>query len=401
MEVLVFNPGSSSLKFEAVSVDSPLDPPWACRTRFKGVVEPIGDSATLTVSAPGADVRQKPWPVRDHGEAAERLIRQFMQPGELFAEKPDLLACRVVHGGGVYHKPAVVDVRVLADIDRFDELAPLHNASSVAILRAIQESALADIPAVAVFDSSFHHTLPEVAYRYGIDLELADRHRIRRYGFHGISHRYLMLRYCAITGTPLEDCRLITLHMGGGASATAIREGRSVDTSMGFTPLEGLMMGTRSGDIDPALVGYLAAKEDLPVAEIERWLNKRSGLLGVSGRSQDTRVLTAQMEQDPRSRLALEIFSYRAKKYVGSYLAALGGASAIVFGGGIGENTPIVRRMICEGLEWAGLHLDHKSNEQVIDREGRISIAGSSLHAFVIPTREAPMMAVEAVRTTG
>jgi acetate kinase len=254
------------------------------------------------------------------------------------------------------------------------------------------------VPAVAIFDSSFHRTLPPVAYTYAIPHTLAVKHKIRRYGFHGISHNYLMLRYAEITGTPVSQTNIITLHLGGGCSATAIQNGESVDTSMGFTPLEGLVMGTRSGDIDPALVGFLARKENVSVEEIEQWLNGRSGLLGISGISRDMRILTPRADTDAQARLALEVFCYRAKKYVGGYLAAMGGAEAVVFSGGIGESAAGIRKSICEGLGRLGLDLDSARNADVQGKEGRITRDGSRLHAYVIPTDEGLMMAHLAIQ---
>jgi acetate kinase len=225
---------------------------------------------------------------------------------------------------------------------------------------------------------------------------LTQRHGIQRFGFHGISHNYLMLRYAEITGTPLKQTNIITLHLEGGSSATAVVGGKSIDTSMGFTPLEGLMMGTRSGDVDPALVGFLARREKMDVASVEELLNKKSGLLGVSGRSQDSRELVPH-QSDERVGLALDMFAYRVRKYIGAYLAAGGKISAIVFAGGIGENTPEVRRRICEGLDWFGLLFDGDRNLATIDCEGKITRDESRLHAFVIPTEEALMIAHQAL----
>ncbi|MGL5792829.1 MAG: acetate kinase, partial [Waterburya sp.] len=222
----------------------------------------------------------------------------------------------------------------------------------------------------------------------GLPLELADKHQIRRYGFHGISHQYLARRYAQITKRPLEAIKIITLHLEGGCSATAVKNGQSIDTSMGFTPLEGLMMGKRCGDLDPAIVGYLAEKENTSVANIEAILNSKSGLLGLSGLSHDTRELRDNLA-DKRVNLAFAVFSYRLRKYLGAYLATLNGAEAIVFSGGIGENTTLVRKLVCQELKWCGLTLDLERNEKVIDCEGRISTDDSTLHAYVIPTQEA------------
>jgi acetate kinase len=228
--------------------------------------------------------------------------------------------------------------------------------------------------------------------------ELARRYRIRRYGFHGISHEYLVGRYARMTNRPMENVTAITLHLEGGCSICAIRDGQSVDTSMGFTPLEGLVMGTRSGDLDPALVSYLARKENVGAEEVERWLNERSGLRGMSGMSNDMRELIAAYENDLRARLAVEVFCHRARKYLGAYLAALGGADAIVFSGGIGENAPLVREKICERMEWCGLSLDKIKNAAAIGAEGPISPASARIQAYVIPSDEEAIIARAAAR---
>jgi acetate kinase len=251
---------------------------------------------------------------------------------------------------------------------------------------------------VATFDTAFHRTMSERASRYAIPLELAERHRIRRYGFHGLAHRYMTERYAALTATPLEQVKLVTLQLGNGCSATAIEGGRSVDTSMGFTPLEGLMMGTRSGDVDPSLAGFLARREGVDIEEAEAWLNTRSGLLGVSGKSADMReLLEAEEGGDARAALAVEMFCYRVRKYVGAYLAALGGADAVVFGGGIGENAPLVRARICAGMGWCGLTLDEDRNARTGGSEGRISSDDSKVRAYVIPVDEAAVIALDTV----
>lgn len=372
MKVLILNPGSSSLRYAVVSADSPAEDQVRGEELLSGVLEPV----------------------EDHGEAASQLFtRMRWTPADF-----DLMALRVVQGGDVYHEPVRIDDRVISDVDALDDLAPLHNASSVAVYRAFRAAPCGGVPAVAIFDSSFHRTMPPLAYTYAIPHELAAKHKIRRYGFHGISHNYLMLRYAEITGTPVARTRIITLHLGGGCSATAIRNGESVDTSMGFTPLEGLVMGTRSGDVDPALIGFLARKENVSVDEVERWLNTRSGMRGVSGISPDMRVLIKRAAGDESARLALDVFCYRAKKYMGAYLAATGGAAAIVFSGGIGEHAPEIRLKICEGLEPLGLELDPALNAEMNGREGRITREGSRLHGYVIPTDEARMMAHLALR---
>jgi acetate kinase len=380
MKVLILNPGSSSLRYALISADPPADSPTGHQVRgtelLSGVVEPISD----------------------HADATSELFARMHWTAADF----DLMALRVVQGGDLYHEPVRIDDHVVTGLVELEDLAPLHNASSVAVFRAFQQAFQAaggsSVPAVAVFDSSFHRTIPAVAHTYAIPHDLATKHKIRRYGFHGISHNYLMLRYAEMTETPVAKTNIITLHLGGGCSATAIRNGESVDTSMGFTPLEGLVMGTRSGDIDAALVGFLARKENISAEEVERLLNTQSGLLGISGISQDMRVLMERANTDERARLALDIFCYRAKKYLGAYLAAMGGAAAVVFSGGIGEGASRIRQSICEGLEYLGLELDPVRNADLQGREGRITREGSRLHAYVIPTDEALMMAHLALR---
>jgi acetate kinase len=250
---------------------------------------------------------------------------------------------------------------------------------------------------VAVFDTAFHATLPEHAARYAIPHEMALRHGIRRYGFHGLAYRSALAGYCTLTDTRPDRATVVALHLGNGCSVAAIRNGESVDTSMGLTPLEGLVMGTRSGDLDPAIVGYLARLEGVPVDTVERWLNERSGLLGLSGRSGDMRDLLEREPHDPGARLAVQVFCYRARKYVGAYLAALGGAEAVVFSGGIGENAPEVRARICAGLDWLGLTIDPGRNTAVVGTAGRISADGARIQAFAIPADEESVIARDTV----
>jgi acetate kinase len=251
---------------------------------------------------------------------------------------------------------------------------------------------------VAVFDTAFHHTMPARAAQYALPRHLADKYPIRRYGFHGIAHRYMSERYATLTSTPPDQLRLITLQLGSGCSAAAIQAGRSIDTSMGFTPLEGLMMGTRCGDLDPAVPGFLARQEGVDTAEVEVWLNTRSGLLGVSEHSSDMRqLLEAEAHGNARAALAVDMFCYRIRKCLAAYLAVLNGAEAIVFGGGIGENAPAVRERICANMDWCGLRLDATRNAAARDTEARISADNASLHAYVIPVDEAAMIAQDTI----
>jgi acetate kinase len=353
MNVLVFNAGSNSLKFEIIKAAQP-DPHLVRGEKLvSGVLEPISDSAkpSLRDGSHSEDL-----PVKDHGAAAEAVMQRIAPRFDI-----DLAGYRVVHGADCYTKPVPIDDQVIERIESLDDLAPLHNAAALSVIRATRPALPKGVPAIAVFDTAFHRTLPDRARLYPIPWELTQRYHIQRYGFHGISHRYLMLRYAELTGTPLEQTNVITLHPEGGSSATAIVGGKSIDTSIGFTPLEGLMMGTRSGDIDPAIIEFLARKEAVDGAKVDQWLNKKSGLLGVSGHSEDTRVLVKI--GDHRSKLALDMFAYRVRKYVGAHLAAMGNAGAVVFGGGIGENSPNIRSAILRRtrLVWIGMERRAKS----------------------------------------
>ena len=397
MKVLVINCGSSTLKFQLIGTDG--DAAASQQRRLaRGIVDRIGGRAALEFAAEGGESHQETAAVADHDGATRRVLGWLESVG-LLAGGLDGVGHRVVHGGDRFLEPTLIDDEVLEAIEALTDLAPLHNAPSLKAIRAARAVLGAGVPMVATFDTAFHHTLAERASRYAIPLELADKHRIRRYGFHGLAHRYMTERYAAISATLLEQVKLVTLQLGNGCSATAVEGGRSVDTSMGFTPLEGLMMGTRSGDVDPSLAGFLARREGVGLEEAEAWLNTRSGLLGVSGRSSDMReLLEAEANGDERAALAVEMFCYRVRKYIGAYLAALGGADAVVFGGGIGENAPLVRARICAGMGWCGLTLDEDRNARTVGSEGRISTDDSRVHAYVIPVDEAAVIARDAVR---
>jgi acetate kinase len=310
----------------------------------------------------------------------------------------DAVGHRVVHGGEQYTRPVVIDPAVDTAIHALEALAPLHNGPNLAGVRACRAALGASVPMVAVFDTGFHSTLPEHAYRYALPDDLARRHGLRRFGFHGISYQFVLSRFAALTGVAEADASLVAFHLGNGASAVAIKGGQSIDTSMGFTPLEGLMMGTRSGDLDPALVGHLARLEGVAVEEVERWLNERSGLAGISGGTRDMRDLIARRQTDRRANLAVEMFCYRARKYLGAYLAAVGGAHAVVFTGGIGENSAEVRAGICRDMEWCGLDVDAGLNASAEGGERLVSSPRSRIQVWVIPTDEELVIAREAAR---
>jgi acetate kinase len=399
MKVLTINCGSSTLKFQLIEADPGATALDEQRRLARGIVDRIGGRGATEFAIENREPVRRPAVVADHDKATRRVLDWLDSTGLPELRGLEAVGHRVVHGGDRFVEPTLIDDEVLEAIEALTALAPLHNAPSLSAIRAARAVLGAGVPMVATFDTAFHRTLPERAFRYAIPLKLADKHRIRRYGFHGLAHRYMTERYAAITSTPVEQVKLVTLQLGNGCSATAVEGGRSVDTSMGFTPLEGLMMGTRSGDVDPSLAGFLARREGVGVDEAEGWLNTRSGLLGVSGRSSDMRVLLeAEGRRDAGAALAVDMFCYRVRKYVGAYLATLGGADAVVFGGGIGENAPPVRARICAGMDWCGLTLDDDRNARTIGSEGRISTDDSRVHAYVIPVDEAAVIARDTVQ---
>jgi acetate kinase len=388
MKVLVLNCGSSTLKFQLIETASSTNTE---RKVARGIVDRIGGEASYKFESDGG-TEEKALTLDNHEEAARQVVDWLRsKPG---LDSIDAVGHRVVHGGDRFTAAVLIDNKVMAALEALCELAPLHNPAALSGIRAARKILGETLPMVAAFDTSFHHTIGEPAATYAIPYELSQKHRIRRYGFHGIAHQYDVTRYAELNGKQTGEINIVTLHLGNGCSASAIRNGQSVDTSMGFTPLEGLVMGTRSGDMDPALVSYLARKENVDAAEVESWLNKRSGLLGLSGRSNDMRELTAAYNTDPRARLAIDVFCYRARKYVGAYFAALeGAAEALIFSGGIGENSSLVRREICRGMEWCGLRLDETTNAKVAGRDGRISARNSGRQIFVIHTDEEALIA--------
>ncbi|MGA2275295.1 MAG: acetate kinase [Bryobacteraceae bacterium] len=405
MNVLILNAGSSSLKFQVIATDLDRIKKASDERLCRGQVERIGGEAIVTVQNKNGPRRKLTAPIRDVAAALDYVLRWLASDTSEVAEIRSLgdlhaVGHRVVHGGEMFHESALITDDVLKGIEDCIDLAPLHNPNNVKGILAVREIFGRQTPQVAVFDTAFHSTIPEQAYLYAVPYHLYRRHRIRRYGFHGTSHRYVAYRYRTLRSLTREQTNLVTLHLGNGCSACAIRGGRSVDTSMGMTPLEGLVMGTRSGDLDPAILNLMASKEGLSPHEVESVLNTQSGLLGISGLTNDMKVLEDELKvhDDRRVRLAIEIFCYRARKYVGAFLAAMGGADAVIFTGGIGENSPQIRARICEGLAWAGLQIDQGRNEQMVAREGQISTGDSTLNAWVIPTDEELLIARDTVR---
>jgi acetate kinase len=406
MNVLVLNCGSSTVKFQLISTDLAEIEQNADRKLARGVIERVGGEAVIKLQADDAPVKRTTAHLRDIRAAVDYVLRWLASPESGVDEVSTLADIhaaghRVVHGGERFTSSALITDEVLRGIEECIDLAPLHNPANIKGIQAARDLLGAGLQQVAVFDTAFHQTLPERAYLYALPYQFYRRYRVRRYGFHGTSHRYVAYRYRQMLQIARDRTNVITLHLGNGCSAAAIKGGNSIDTSMGFTPLEGLVMGTRSGDLDPAILDFIAEKEGLSAPQVESLLNKQSGLLGISGLTHDMRELLDEEREngDRRARLAIEIFCYRVRKYVGAYLAAMNGADAVVFTGGIGENSSAVRARICEGLEWMGLALDPERNEaQTGGREGLITRDDARLAAYVIPTDEELLIARDTVR---
>ena len=406
MNVLVVNAGSSSLKFQLIATDLEAIEQSSDRALARGEIERIGSEAILTLRAEGRPAQHLAEPLRDFRQALDFVLRWLVGkdtgPTSLSSlADVNAVGHRVVHGGEKLDRSVLIDDAVIEQIEECIELAPLHNPANLRGIAAARELFGPGVPQVAVFDTSFHSTMPPESFLYAIPYQLYVRHRVRRYGFHGTSHRYVAYRFRQLTGRKREETNIITLHLGNGCSACAIRGGDSLETSMGLTPSEGLVMGTRSGDLDPSLLDYLHHKEGMSFDELDTLINKRSGLLGVSGLTNDMRDLLREERenQDRRARLAIDLFCVRVKKYIGAYLARMNGAEAVVFAGGIGENSPEVRRRICEGLDFLGISLDPARNEEMTGgKEGEISVDGSRLRVWVIPTNEELLIARDTVR---
>ena len=397
MKILVINCGSSTLKFQVIELDE--NTPLGRERRLgHGLVDRIGRRGEIKFVTENGERFQETAEIADHGMAARRVFEWLKSLGLMGQGGIEAVGHRVVHGGHRFIEPTQIDDGVIGAIEALRFLAPLHNDPSLKAIRTARTILDDVLPMVAVFDTAFHVNMPKRSSHYAIPRELAVKHHIRRYGFHGLAHRYMFERYAMITKKVLEKVKLVTVQLGNGCSATAINGGRSVDTSMGFTPLEGLMMGTRSGDVDPHLIGYLVNLEGVDISEVEKWLNTKSGLLGVSGLSQDMReLLRAESEGDKNAALAVEMFCYRVKKQIGAYLAALDGAEAVIFGGGIGENSPPVRSRICAGMQWFGMDIDENRNNTMTGIEGKISTDDAKVDIYVLPVDEAVMIARDSV----
>ncbi|MFJ9567033.1 acetate kinase [Streptomyces fuscichromogenes] len=393
--VLVLNSGSSSVKYQL------LDMRDGSRLAM-GLVERIGErSSRLRHTGPAAGPREQHGPIAGH-EAALKAMAEELTADGLGLDSPELAAIghRVVHGGMSFTEPTVIDDAVLAEIERLIPLAPLHNPANLTGIRTAR-ALRPDLPQVAVFDTAFHTTMPESAARYAIDPAVADRYRIRRYGFHGTSHAYVSRAAARLLGRTPEEVNVIVLHLGNGASASAVRGGRCVDTSMGLTPLEGLVMGTRSGDLDPAVIFHLARVGGMSMDEIDTLLNKRSGLFGLCG-DNDMREIRRRIDEgDEAARLAFDIYVHRLKKYIGAYCAVLGRVDAVAFTAGVGENAAPVREAAVAGLEGLGLAVDPELNAVRADEPRLISPAGARVAVAVVPTDEELEIATQTYALVG
>ncbi len=391
MKVLVLNSGSSSIKYQFIETTTH-------QVLAKGQVERIGmDDAVLSHVRIDGDTVKFSAEILDHNIAIEYVVAILLSKNHgVIKDKSEIEAVghRVVHGGETFSGSVLITDEVIEKIRENIELAPLHNPHNLRGIMACKRL-LPDTPQVAVFDTAFHQKMPEYAFIYGLPYELYKKYKIRRYGFHGTSHRYVSKRASEILGIPIEKLRIITAHLGNGCSMAAVKYGVSVDTTMGFTPLEGLLMGTRSGDIDPAIVLYIMGKEGLTMAEVNALLNKHSGLVGISGVSSDMREIIREMKNgNMRAKLAFDVFCYRVKKYIGAYAAVMGGVDAIVFTAGIGENSPDVRKSVCEGLEFLGIKIDDEKNNSP-EREKIITTDDSPVKVLVIPTNEELVIALD------
>lgn len=385
MNILVLNCGSSSIKYQVIEIETET-------LLAKGLVERIGAEETIfNYQKSGSDKIKSVAADINYEKAISRVIATLtdVKIGVLKSiDEIDAIGHRVVHGGEYFFKSVLVDGEVEKRIEECIDLAPLHNPANLQGIKIFRKL-LPDIPNVAVFDTAFHQTMPRVSYIYPLPYNLYNKYKIRRYGFHGTSHKYVAEQAAKKLGKPLSQCNLITCHLGNGCSVTAIQNGISIDTSMGFTPLEGLMMGTRSGDIDPYIVLYLMEKEDLTIDEVNSLLNKQSGLLGVSGVSNDIRLIWDEANKgNDQAKLASDIFIYRLKKYIGSYLAILGRVDGIIFTAGIGENDEMVREKSLADMENFGIIVDKNKNKELNRKEGEISTPESKVKVYIIPTNE-------------
>ena len=391
MNILVINAGSSSLKYQLLN-------PETQQVLAKGLCERIGIDGKFTYKPEGKEaVKEADVAMPTHNEAIKAVLDALVDPGNGVIgsmKEIDAVGHRVVHGGEKFARSVLITDEVMAAIEECNPLAPLHNPANIIGIKACQKL-MPDTPMVAVFDTAFHQTMPPVAYTYALPYEYYEKDKVRRYGFHGTSHKYVTQRASAMLGKPIEELKLISCHLGNGSSIAAVDGGKSVDTSMGFTPLAGLPMGTRCGDIDAGILQYLMNKYGMDIDKMLNVLNKKSGVEGLSCVSSDFRDLeNAAAEGNEKAELAQKKFAYEVRKYVGAYAAAMGGVDAVIFTAGVGENDKAIRAMVCQGLDFMGLKLDGAAND-VRGKETVISAADSKVKVLLIPTNEELMIAVD------
>lgn len=395
MKVLVLNCGSSSIKYQLFNIDKK-------EVLAKGIIEKIGlMGAFIKNERNDGDITKLEGEIVDHQAGIEYLLGVLVSDkhGSLKSlDEINAVGHRVVHGAEKFKSSVLITQAVISQMEECIELAPLHNPPNLKGIYAMK-ALLPNIPQVGVFDTAFHQTMDPHVFMYAIPYSLYEKHKIRRYGFHGTSHRYVSARACEVLGLDKNNSKVITCHLGNGSSIAAVKNGKSVDTSMGMTPVEGLIMGTRCGDIDAGVLTHIMSKEEIGISTTNTLINKFSGMIGVSGVSSDMREIqdAAANKKNPRAKLALEMFCYRIKKYIGSYAAAMGGIDAIVFTGGIGENSAPTRAEVCKGLEFMGLEFDTRKNETVKAKESEISKPDSKVKAVVIPTNEELVIALDTV----
>jgi len=400
MRILVLNCGSSSIKFQLLETNVEMIAADADHCIAKGSIEKIGtDEAVLNLTVPPNPPQSVRGEMLDHQAALTRTVQALKESQALGdISQIEAVGHRVVHGGERFSASVMIDEEVEKVIQQCSELAPLHNPNN---LRGylVARKVFPQVPQVAVFDTAFHHTMPPKAYLYGLPYSYYKRYRVRRYGFHSTSHRYVAFYCRKMLGLRKEEANLITAHLGNGCSITAIEKGQSIDTSMGFTPLEGLLMGTRCGDLDPAIILYLMSKDELTIHDVSTLLNRFSGLYGISADSNDMRdLIAAAANHDQQAETAIEAFCYRLRKYIGAYTAALGHVDGLVFTAGIGENAPLVREKACQGLAELGYEIDPARNQEAIGKSSEISSASSRIRIFVIPTNEELLIARDTFR---
>jgi acetate kinase len=402
MKILVLNSGSSSVKFQVIDTDLERMNQQQDEMLAAGQVEKIGMSdSRLVLKVPGRKPYQAYREILEHRAAIEWAMRTLSDPEVGILEKVDDIEAvghRMVHGGEAFASSVRITPDVVHEIEQCSVLAPLHNPANLRGYHAAY-SALPEVPHIAVFDTAFHQTMPAHAFLYGIPFQLYKKHALRKYGFHGTSHRYVAFRSSQLLGREREELKLITVHLGNGASLAAIDHGRSIDTSMGFTPLEGLLMGTRTGDMDPAVIPWLMAMEELTLHQINTMMNKHSGLYGISGVSSDMREIEeAAADGNQRADVAFRMFAYRVRKYMGAYAAAMGGVDAVVFTGGIGENSTAVRRAVLKDMQFMGIDLDESRNDALRGEEGFVTTDDSVVKGMVVPTNEELTIARDVIR---